>query len=243
MKLSIIVPAYNEEKRIANTLEKYFDFFSKKYGNGFEVLVMMDGCTDKTPQIVKEFSKRHRQVKYENHLGKLGKGIAIVNGFKKAKGDIVSFIDADGSTEPPDMYRIINELENSHYDGAIASRYVETSSVTVKQKIMRRIVSRGFNIMVRLLFGLPYRDTQCWAKAYRKYVVKNIINDIGITEWVFDVNILYAIHKKGYVIKEVPITWKNQEGSKFKMRMTVPMMFLALIRFRLKKSPLGKYIR
>ncbi len=243
MKLSIIVPAFNEEKRIGTALKHYTEFFSNKYGKNFEIIVMMDGCTDKTPEIVGGFSKNYSQVKYENRKEKLGKGVAIVNGFKHAGGEIVSFIDADGSTQPSELSRMIDELGKSDYDGVIASRYVETSVVTVKQGFMRRVVSRGYNIMVRTLFGLPYKDTQCGAKAYRNYVIKDIINDIGITEWVFDVNILYAIHKKGYKIKEVPITWKNQEGSKFKMRTTIPMMFLALIRLRLKMSPVGKYIK
>ncbi len=238
--LSIIVPAWNEEERIERTLREYIEYFSEKKGYDFEIIVVTDGCIDKTPVIVKEFSERYLQVRYLNFPKKLGKGGGIIEGFKVTTGDIVTFTDADGATEAEELDRMVGAVKDC--DGVIGSRWLDGARIKVKEPLSRRIASRGFNFMVRLLFDLPFKDTQCGAKAFKNYVIRDVINELGLTNFAFDVDLLYKVTKKGYRIKEIPITWMHDENSNLKLREVIPTMFLSIIGLRIKISPLQRFI-
>ena len=141
--LSIIIPAFNEEHRIKPTLEAYLDFFKDK---DIEIIVVMNGCTDNTLKIVQ--SIKDQRIKYLN-LNTPGKGSAIIQGFKIASGDLISYVDADNSTIPEFLNKLLENMEN--YDCVMGSRYLKESKIIIKQPITRRILSRGFNILVRTL--------------------------------------------------------------------------------------------
>ena len=229
-KLSIIIPAYNEEKRISRTLEYYISFFSRNIKD-FEIIVVLNGCKDHTLAIVKKFINKNKNVKYLDFKEAIGKGAAIVEGFKKARGDLVGFIDADMATLPNAFYDLINNINN--YDGIIASRWMKDSIINAKQPLLKRIGSRGFNFLVRLLFNLNFRDTQCGAKLFKKYAIKDILNDLKLTSWAFDINLLYSLKRKKYKIKETPTEWNAVKASHFNLFRAIPEMFLGLIRLRL----------
>lgn len=231
VKLSIIIPAYNEEKRISRTLKNYSKFFSKKMKD-FEIIVVLNGCKDNTLQIVRSFE--NKKIKYLDFKEAIGKGGAIVEGFKKAKGDLIGFVDADMATPPNSFYDLAKDVEN--YDGVIASRWIEGSKINIKQPLLKRIGSRGFNVLVRLLFNLKFKDTQCGAKLFKKHVIKNILNDLKITKWAFDINLLYAAKRKNYKIKEIPTEWNAVKASHFNLFKAIPEMFLGLLRLRLLYS-------
>jgi len=228
--LSIVIPAYNEGKRIGNTLKDYLGFFGKR---DFEIIVVLNGCKDNTLSIVKKFSKS-KNLHFKNFPQKLGKGGAVIEGFKLARKEYISYVDADGSTKAKDFYEIFEKING--FDGIIASRYVEGSVISKKQSLGRIIASRGFNFLVRLLFNFPFKDTQCGAKIFRKEVIKKVLPFIGTTGWAFDIDILFRANSLGFKIIEVPTTWSNVEGSKLNMRKTVPAMFLSVIRLRLLSS-------
>jgi glycosyltransferase involved in cell wall biosynthesis len=233
MKLSIIIPAYNESRRISSTLTKYLNLFKGVYGDNFEIIVISDG-NDDTGFITKEMSKKHQQIKlYEFHK-RLGKGGAVARGYEHSTGDIVAYTDADGSLEPNDLHSLIKSLEQSDYDGVIASRFLDNK---VKYPLPRKILSRGFNLLTRVLFGLNYKDTQCGGKVFRSHVAKSIFQELYLTDWTFDVNLLYNAQKHGFSINEVPIPWVHNEDSKLKMSRTAFMMFLSIVRLRLLNSP------
>ena len=231
VNLSIIIPAYNEEKRISRTLNNYSKFFSKKIKD-FEIIVVLNGCKDNTLKIVKSF--RNKKIKYLNFKEAIGKGGAIAEGFKRAKGDLIGFVDADMATPPNSFYNLIKNVDN--YDGVIASRWMKESKIKIKQPLLKRIGSRGFNILVRLLFNLKFKDTQCGAKLFKKYVIKNILNDLKITKWAFDINLLYSIKRKKYNIKEIPTEWNAVKASHFNLFKAIPEMFIGLLRLRLLYS-------
>jgi len=233
MNLSIIIPAYNESRRISSTLTKYLDFFKGIYKDSFEIIVISDGHDD-TGFIAKELGKKHPQIKlYEFHK-RLGKGGAVARGYENSTGDIVAYTDADGSLEPQNLYSLIQSLEQSDYDGIIASRFLDNK---VKYPLTRKILSRGFSLLTRILFGLKYKDTQCGGKVFKKKVAKSIFSELYVTDWAFDVNLLYNANKKNYNIKEVSIPWEHDEDSKLDMFKVTCMMFLSLIRLRLLNSP------
>ncbi|MEM3405627.1 MAG: glycosyltransferase [Candidatus Pacearchaeota archaeon] len=239
-KLSIIIPAYNEEKRISKTLKEYCSFFQEKKKNkeiDFEIIVVINNTTDRTEDIVKNYQKQYKELKYLN-FKQGGKGFAIIEGFKEALKDkknfFIGFVDADASTSAEEYYKLLKNIND--YDGIIASRYVKGSIVKPKQSIQRIIVSRIFNFLVRFLFLLPYKDTQCGAKIFKRKVIEKILPQIGITEWAFDVDLLYKIQKSGFKIKEHFTIWADKKYSKINLKKASLQMFFAIIQLRILNS-------
>ena len=149
VELSIIIPAYNEENRIRSTVECYMKYF-KNYD--FELIIIPNGCKDKTEEIVIQLSKEYKQIKYSVLKEALGKGEALKEGFRIAEGNLIGFVDADDSTKPKDFEDLIKNIKDNGC--IIASRYIKGSIVKPKQKFARIIASRVFNFLVRILFLL-----------------------------------------------------------------------------------------
>ena len=238
--LSIIIPAHNEAERISPTLEAYTNFFGKKkYEEGldFEIIVVDNASKDNTLDIVKEFSKKCRELKWLD-FDQGGKGFAIIEGFKVARKEYVGFIDADMSTFPNDFYDLYKNIAN--FDGIIGSRWLKNSKT--KRTFGKYIRSKGFNYLVRSLFLFPYRDTQCGAKIFKRNKILEIIDEINSIKWAFDVNLLYLLNKKGSRIKEFPTVWFDKEGSKISPKVPIQMA-AGIIRLRLVYSPLNFIVR
>src|SRR3989344_1185701 len=233
VKLSIIIPAYNEESRIKETVELYINYFR---GYDYELIIIPNGCKDKIEDIVKGLSKKYSHIRYKVIKEAVGKGAAIKEGFKIAKGDLIGFVDADMSTRPRDFEDLIKNMGKC--DCIIASRYIKGAIVKPKQKFTRIIASRTFNLLVNLLFDLDIKDTQCGAKLFKNNVVKGITQKLDITRWAFDVDLLLRIKKEGYITKEFPTKWEDSLGSKLKLKKAIPEMLLSLIRLRLINSRL-----
>ncbi|MEI6058801.1 MAG: glycosyltransferase, partial [archaeon] len=237
-------PAYNEERRIGKTLEAYEEFFKKLKNQkllDFEIIVVINNTKDRTKEIVLNFSKKYSEIKCLN-FKQGGKGFAIIQGFREAlKGDsdLIGFVDADMATAPEPFYWLIRDIGKN--DGAIASRGLNGSKV--KSSLRRVITHKGFNFLVRSMLFLPYRDTQCGAKMFTMRAVKEVIEDIGTTQWGFDVDLLYKLRKKGFKVKEVPTLWEDVGGSKLNLK-SVPIKMLAMvIRLRIINSPFKDFIR
>ncbi len=233
--LSVIIPAYNEEKRIEKTLRNYITFLKKLYKENFEIIVITDGCEDFTPKIVENLCKEFPCIIHIRPPKRLGKGGAIIKGFKVAKGEVVGFLDADGSTPCESIEFLLKNLRG--HDGVIASRWINGAVIRKDEPLARRIASRVFNFLVRVLFGFHFKDTQCGAKFFRKKAIKSVVNELGLTDWAFDIDLLYRLNKKGFKIKEVPITWRYEEGSKLNLVKVSIQMFLSVIGLRIKTSP------
>ncbi|HLC62737.1 MAG TPA: dolichyl-phosphate beta-glucosyltransferase [Candidatus Nanoarchaeia archaeon] len=232
VKLSIIIPAYNEEKRIEKTLVEYCDFFKGKID--FEIHVVINGCVDNTLGVLKKIAKKYKQINFVD-IGKVGsKGAAVNYGFKIAEGELIGFVDADLATKPDSFYDLVQNIEG--YDGVIASRWIEGAKIDKKQPFTRIFAGRSFNFLVNLFFNLRIKDTQCGAKLFRKKAIKIVCNELGITRWAFDVDLLYQMKKHGFKIKEIPTTWTEPGGGHLKSS-TIIDMFLAILRLRLIYSP------
>lgn len=246
MNLSIIIPAYNEEKRIGKTLKAYLSHFEnlrKMKKLGYNMIVVINNTTDRTEDIVKSFKKTNNRLSYLN-LKKGGKGYATIEGFKEAlktNPGLIGFVDADMSTSPEEYSRLLNQLNG--YDGIIASRYLPGAVVSPKPNLPRIIVSRVFNFLIRALFFFPYADTQCGAKIFRKEAIRKIANSLTITKWAFDVDLLYNLRKNKFKIREIPTVWSDKEYSKINFMKAGPFMALAIIRLRLLNSPFNGFVR
>lgn len=236
MKLSIVIPAYNEEKRIARMLDAYVAYFAPRYGDDVELIIVVNGSRDNTAGVAREYAVRHPQVKVIEEKRAIGKGGAVMLGLGQAGGQLAGFVDADGST-PPEAF---DDLANNIGDAGaiIASRWFPESVVEPRQPLRRRIASRIFNFFVRHFFGMDIHDTQCGAKVLRNDVVRTILPCLGITRWAFDVDLLFQVHRAGHAIKEWPTIWHDEGGSQLKIVRASVEMFIAIIRLRLIYSPL-----
>lgn len=243
MKVSIIIPAYNEEKRIGKTLREYEKFFKnlkKQKKLDFEILVVINNTKDHTEEIVKKYSKEYKEIRYLN-FKQIGKGFAITEGFKNAlkrDNDLIGFVDADMATSPEHFYWLIRDLGKN--DGAMASRGLKNS--LVKTSLKRKVNHKGFNFLVRSILFLPYKDTQCGAKIFRRKSIKSVLNELGMTQWAFDIDLLYRLKKKGFKIKEIPTVWEDKRGSKLNLRSVPIKMFASIIRLRIINSPFKRII-
>jgi glycosyltransferase involved in cell wall biosynthesis len=236
MKLSIVIPAYNEEKRIPRMLDAYLDYFPPRYDQQVELIVVVNGSRDSTAEICRAYSVKHAQVSVIEEREAIGKGGAIIVGFKHAGGDLIGFADADGST-PPEAF---DDLARNVGDAGaiIASRWFPESVVEPRQPLKRRIASRIFNFCVRVTFGMDINDTQCGAKVLRRDAVNAILPHLGITRWAFDVDLLFQVHRAGFAILEWPTVWRDEGGSQLKIVRASVEMFIAIVRLRLIYSPL-----
>ncbi|MBI4154697.1 glycosyltransferase [Candidatus Woesearchaeota archaeon] len=229
--ISIIIPAYNEENVIESTVKSYLDFFKKKKTD-FEILIIPNNCSDKTPEIAENLSKKFNEIKTKNIPYKVGKGGAVLEGFKLAKKDLLCYVDADNSTKPEMIWKMLNEMKD--YDCVMGSRWLKDSKILTKQPLSRRIVSRGFNLLVRLILNLDFTDTQNGGKIFKKETINEIINEIDDSSWAFDVGLLYLIKKNKGKIKEIPIEWTDSGKSSLKMHKAIPQMFMKILKLRLK---------
>ena len=239
-ELSIVIPAYNEEKRIGATLSEYTRFLDNKID--YEILVVLNGCRDKTLDVVKKHAAKSKRVRYVDIKEAIGKGGAVVEGFKIVNGKYIAFVDADSSTEPDQLFFIYNKIKNSNYDGVIGSRWVKGARIKKYQPLKRIIASRAYNLLVRVILFLPYKDSQCGAKVFKNNAIKSILNVVIPVGWEFDVALLYALRKKGFKVREVPIVWSDKAGSNLKITKTAPKMLKSLIRIRFGNSIFGRFL-
>jgi len=233
--LSVIIPAYNEQTRIADSLYVIKDYLSNQSYRS-EMIVVDDGSNDLTTEIVK-FIDIYGKEQLEHDEGTLiensknvGKGYSIAKGMLRSSGDIVLFMDADRSTHISEVEKLLPYFD-AGFDMVIGSRKMKTSIVD-KKPWYRNLMSCLFNVAVRLISVSGIRDTQCGFKAYRGEISHKIAKQQRIRGFGFDVEHLYIAQKSGFKIKEVAIKWTHSEGSKVGPIKDSVTMFLDLIRIR-----------
>jgi len=233
--ISIVIPAYNEEQRLGPMLDQYAPYFIGKYGTRMEFVVIVNGSHDRTEEIARGYAGKHEQIRVVVEPRAIGKGGAIMLGFGHARGRLIGFVDADGSTPPEAMDELFE-----HIDGAgmiIASRWMKGAEVSPRQPLKRRVASRIFNLLVRRLFNVQITDTQCGAKVLTHEVLEAVLPHLGLTRWAFDVDLVFQVHRLGYAITERPTRWRDVTGSRLNVTQASIEMFIAIVRLRLLYSP------
>lgn len=210
MRLDIVIPAHNEEHRIDATLRA---FRNRIADPEVRFLVAMDCCTDATADIVAGHGAADARV-IGIRYPKLGKGGVIMETLRRCDGDVVGFVDADCATPPAEFLRLVQALEES--DMAIAARWHRAAVLPGRRPLSRRVESRVFAGTVRTLFGLPYRDTQCGAKVFRREVAEAILPLLSSRDFLFDVELLLAAGTMGFKVVEVPTVWVDRAGSRLR---------------------------
>jgi glycosyltransferase involved in cell wall biosynthesis len=211
-RLSIVIPAYNESARIESTLVRVLGCIEKHKWDA-EVLVVDDGSTDRTVAIIQQWMARNRRLHLIKNPGNRGKGYSVRNGLLQAKGQIVLFTDADLSAPIEEGERLFEAID-AGADVAIGSRWLDKQKQTVHQPLYRRFFGRCFNWVTRKVIGLPFKDTQCGFKAFKRDAAQTIFRLQTIERWGFDPEILFIARKLKYVITEVPVTWGHDERSR-----------------------------
>jgi len=229
--LSIIIPAYNEEKRIPETLKK-IKAYLKNQSYSWEIIVVNDGSKDNTAQVVQGIALQDENIRLIDNKKNNGKGYVVRQGLLEAKGDYRVFMDADNSTSVDHVEKMFPEFKNG-YDVVIGSRDIKGAKLAIPQSWFRRKVGDIFNLLVQFLCGLwGIWDTQCGFKGLTRKCVTEIIPQCRIDRFAFDPEILVVAKRMNFKIKEVPVTWFNDAVSTVKFKSTIKMA-IDLLKIRL----------
>ena len=207
MKLSIVIPCYNEAKDIASNVEKVLDYLKDKKFE-YEILLVNDGSKDNTKEVI-EAIPGVTALSYEKNRGKGG---AVKYGIEHATGDYVLFMDADLSTDISAIERVV-ELSKDNYDLIIGSRHAKGSVIKKKQPFLRVFIGWCCRVLVKMLFRTKLKDTQCGFKAIKTDVAKKIVEKQQITNFAFDVEYIYIARLNNLTMKEIGIVWSDDRGS------------------------------
>ncbi|MCX5924834.1 MAG: glycosyltransferase [Candidatus Dependentiae bacterium] len=246
MKISIIIPAHNEEKRIRKTIETYHEFFSTinlNYQLNTELIVVLNGCTDNTLEVVQECAYTRPNIIIIDII-EAGKGLAVKTGFADAltrDNDLIGFVDADMATSPRYFYDLITHIHS--HDGVIASRYMPGAYISPHRPFVKKWGRKlVYNSLVRHLFKLNFYDYQCGAKLFKRTTIEKVTPYLTAAQWAFDVELLYLCSLLGFAIHEMPTTWFDQAGSKLKIMSSGSRMLTSLFDMKKRHKVLEKML-
>lgn len=238
--LSIVIPAYNEEARIESALERVLGCVEER-GWDAEILVVDDGSTDATAAIVQRWMEFYPRLYLIQNGANRGKGHSVRNGALQSCGQIVMFTDADLSSPMEEAEGLIAAIE-SGADVAIGSRWLDRKRQTVRQPLYRQVFGRCFNGVTRTVMQLPYKDTQCGFKAFRRDVADLVFRLQTIERWGFDPELLFIATKLGFHVVEVPVTWGHDDRSRMSYLRDGAKMLEEMVTIRLNAFA-GRYTR
>jgi len=210
LELSIVIPAFNEEKRIKRTLECVVE----RFNGSCEILVVSES-KDKTDDIVTEFSKNSAVIKLIASTKRLGKGGAFKKGVENSRGEIVILLDSDLPVPVSEVEKIASYV--GEVDVAVASREVKGTKILVYPPLARVFAGKAFSRIFNALFNLNVKDTQCGCKAFKREVLQNVLDTVECNGFGFDAELLFKCKREGYTIKEIPVTWSYQSDSKLNL--------------------------
>ena len=210
MKTSLIIPAYNEEKRLKPFLESIVQYLKDHPHDVSEVIVVDDGSQDTTVQVAENFRSQIPGLHVIKHVQNQGKGAAVQTGVMAAHGDSIVFMDADGATDISELPKMLTALEKAPV--AIGNRWMK-NSVTQRHSTLRKLAGWVYRTYLRI-FGLGNIDTMCGFKGYRKDVARILFANLQEKRWLFDTEIAYRTVQKKYDINNFPIRWESKDGSK-----------------------------
>ncbi|MEQ1947504.1 MAG: dolichyl-phosphate beta-glucosyltransferase [Bryobacteraceae bacterium] len=217
MTLSIVIPAYNEERRLPSTLDGVLNWLNQSPYQDVEVLVVDDGSGDGTADLVRKYAAADARVRLVQNPGNRGKGYAVRHGMQQATGEWILFSDADLSAPIEELPKLMDAAQKNAASVAIGSRALDRSLIGVHQSAWREAMGVVFNRVMRLITGLSFADTQCGFKLYKRDAAKRIFERQQLDGFGFDVEDLFIARKLSIPCVEVPVRWDNMEGTKVSM--------------------------
>jgi len=240
--LLLLVPAYNEERRIEPVLRDYARYFQEHYRGKFQLVVVLNGCRDNTYSVVQRVAADYPAISAKEFSDPIGKGGALIEGLKLAPlADLIGYVDADGATPPHAFHDLVKRAGEA--DCVIGSRWLPGAVLHVEQSGNRRFASRVFHLIVEILFRMHILDTQCGAKVMSRQAVDRVHSTLRIADMAFDINLLYSLKRAGFKIIEVPTEWTDKIGSKVTLFRTSLVMFLSVFRIWLIYQPFYPLLR
>jgi len=236
--LSVVIPAYNEAANIRSTLEAALAFLGEEGGG--EVIVVDDGSTDETGAVVEALAREHPQVRLLRNERNRGKGHAVRRGVLEAKGRLILFCDADGSTPFSEARKLFARLESGEADIAIGSREMPDSDLARPQPRYRRVMGWVFRRLVAALVVRGFRDTQCGFKAFRAEAARDVFRRLRLDGFAFDVEVVFVARRLGYRVAEVGVRWLDSGQSRVRPVRDSLRMLRDLFRIRLNALK-GRY--
>jgi len=212
-RLSVIIPAYNEERRVGATLDAIHQYCSQK-GLKCEIIVVDDGSRDDTAGVVQALQARIPELYLVQYRSNRGKGYAVKAGVERSRGEYILFTDADNSTPIEEFERFLPLLSSSEV--VIGSRYHHDSSIKIKQPAYRILLGRMGNFLIRFLLFDDIRDTQCGFKAFQHRAAREIFNRMKVNRFGFDIELLAIAYLLKYSVHEVPVSWYNSPQSRIR---------------------------
>ncbi|HYX69422.1 MAG TPA: dolichyl-phosphate beta-glucosyltransferase [Terriglobales bacterium] len=237
---SIIIPAYNEAKRLSAGLDGILAYVAEQ-GWEAEVVVVNDGSRDATAAVAAEYAARHPSVRLLENPGNRGKGYSVRHGMLEAQGEFLLFTDADLSAPIAEAAKLFAAL-GAGAEIAIGSRWLESETQTLRQPLYRQFFGRAFNLLLRLLLGLRFKDTQCGFKAFTRRAAQELFPLQRIERWAFDPELLYLARRRGLKVQEVAVEWAHDPRTTIRALRDGPRMFYDLLRIRWY-ALMGKYAR
>jgi len=239
MEISVIIPAYNEEKRITPTIKSVVDYFEKSKIQDYEIIIVLDGSRDKTLEVVTKLSQQYKKIKIIDNKINRGKGAVVKQGILESKGEYVLFMDADNSTHIDELDKILPVMRQGT-DIVVGSRDMQDSKIEIRQARYKELLGDLGNYWIQILLVGGIRDTQCGFKVFSGDVARHIFSPLTMKGWSFDIELLALARYFGYSIKEMPVIWYNDDSSHVKLQDYINVL---LDTFIIKYRLLTKYYK
>jgi len=210
VEVSIVLPAYNEAKRIEGTVERTSSAI-REIASSFEIIIAEDGSTDGTDKICESLARKYDFVMHLHSDKRQGRGRALNRAFKASRGEILGYIDVDLATDMKHLKELIQSIRDG-YDFATGSRMLPESNV--KRPFKRGFASKGFNYLTRLMLGSKLYDHQCGFKSFRREALFSLMDNVKDTHWFWDTELFVRAQRAGYKVKEFPVVWKHGGATK-----------------------------
>lgn len=228
MEISIIIPAYNEEKRITPTIHSVISYFDKLNIKDYEIIIVLDGSKDRTLEVVTKLSQKYKKIKIIDNKINLGKGAVVRQGVLESKGEYVLFMDADNSTHIDELDQILPVMRQG-VEVVIGSRDIKGSKVEIRQAIYKEILGNLGNLWIQVLLVGGIKDTQCGFKVFESKSARHIFSQMTMKGWSFDIELLALARYFGYRVKEMPVIWYNDDSSHVKLKDYIHVLLDTLI--------------
>lgn len=231
VRLSVVVPCYNEQKRLRDGFDHYHNYLRRQKYN-WELIFVNDGSDDNTPELLKKLTLHKNNIKIISYAKNRGKGYAITHGMLEAMGKYILFTDIDHSV-PIETIQTFFPYFAKGYKVVIGSRRVKGAKILVHQNRLRETLGRGFTLLVNLFTYWGIADATCGFKAFENKTAKIIFSKIKIYDWAFDAEVLFLCKKNKIKIAQVPVSWSDAEGSRVKLKGDIINSLLGLFKIRL----------
>lgn len=215
MELSIIIPVYNEEKRLSRALDRLFDYLGVNYHDSYEVIIANDGSLDGTVKIVEEYQKKYPQLRLLNFLKNRGRGAAVRDAIFEAQGDFILETDGDGSVKEEAIVNFLDFFsKHQEVDMLIGSRTIEGAQILTPQPLLRVFLGYGFLFFAHVLFGWKLIDRVNGFKMFRRQTAFDVFKNQYDNSFLAEGEIVFVAEKRGWTVKELPILWTDYRGSR-----------------------------